>query len=98
MKPTTPEFKEKLLELSSLSEKINDGDRKKILQLMKEHSEEIEELYEENNEHWKIETADLIILCYQLLILENKDIKKVFEECFPRYDKKLRNLLKEKKV
>lgn len=64
------------------------------MQLIKAHAKEIEELYYANNEHWTIETADLIILCYELLILENKDINNVFQECLPRYDKKFRKLIK----
>jgi len=83
------EFKNKIIEISKLS---NKDDNKKILELIKEHVEEIEELYNENNEHWTIETADLIVLCYELLILENKDIDEVFKKCLPRFDIKLKGL------
>ena len=86
------EFRVKLKEISDLSNKINKGDNKKILVYIKEHIGEIEELYKENNEHWTIETADLIVLCYELLILENKDIDDVFNRCLPRFDVKLRKL------
>jgi len=86
------EFKNKIIEISKLSNKIDKGDNKKILELIKEHVEEIEELYNENNEHWTIETADLIVLCYELLILENKDIDEVFRKCLPRFDIKLKGL------
>ncbi len=86
------EFKNKIIEISKLSNKIDKGDNKKILELIKEHVEEIEELYNENNEHWTIETADLIVLCYELLILENKDIDEVFRKCLPRFDIKLKRL------
>ena len=86
------EFKEKLKEISKLSDKINKQDKNKILHLIKEHIKEIEELYKKSNEHWTIETADLIILCYELLILENKDIDEVFNKCLPRYDIKLKRL------
>jgi len=34
----------------------------------------------------------LIILCYELLILENKNIDEVFNKCLPRYDIKLKRL------
>jgi len=85
-------FKEKLREIANLSSKINKNDKNKILEFIKEHVEEIEELYKENNEHWAIETADLIVLCYELLILENKDIDEVFNRCLPRFDKKLKSL------
>ena len=86
------DFKKKLIEISKLSDKINKQDKNKILNLIKEHIKEIEELYKKSNEHWTIETADLIILCYELLILENKDIDEVFNKCLPRYDIKLKRL------
>jgi hypothetical protein len=86
------EFRIKLREISNLSKKVNKNDNKKILGLIKEHIEEIEDLYKENNEHWTVETADLIVLCYELLILENKDIDEVFNKCLPRFDVKLKKL------
>ena len=86
------DFKKKLIEISNLSYKINRRDKTKIIKLIKEHIKEIEELYNKNDEHWTIETADLIILCYELLILEKKDIDKVFNKCLPRYDVKLKRL------
>lgn len=86
------EFKNKLIEISKLSDKINKHDKNKLLDLIKEHIKEIEELYKKNKEHWTIETADLIILCYELLILENKNIDEVFNKCLPRYDIKLKRL------
>ena len=70
------------------------NDNKKIFGLIKEHIEEIEELYNGKNEHWAVEAADLIVLCYELLTLENKDIDEVFNKCLPRFDAKLRKLAK----
>jgi len=87
-----PEFKDKLKEITELSNKINKNDNRKILEMMKEHVEEIEELYTNKDEHWAIETADLIVLCYELLLLENKDIDDVFNRCLPRFDIKLKRL------
>lgn len=86
------EFKKKLIEISNLSDKINKQDKTKIIKLIKEHIKEIEERYKKNDEHWTIETADLIILCYELLILEKKDIDKVFNKCLPRYNIKFKRL------
>jgi len=94
MKTLHSEFKEKLVEISNLSSKIDNNDNTKILRLIKEHIEEIEELYYDNDEHWTVETADLIVLCYELLILKNKDIDEVFKKCLPRFDVKLNELLK----
>ena len=86
------EFKIKLKEITELSSRINKNDNRKILEMMKAHVEEIEELYRNRNEHWTIETADLIVLCYELLMLENMDIDDVFNRCLPRFDVKLTRL------
>jgi len=90
----TDKFRSTLNEITELSSKINKNDNRKILEMMKEHVEEIEERYNNNDEHWTIETADLIVLCYELLLLENKDIDDVFNRCLPRFDVKLRRLAK----
>jgi len=60
--------------------------------MMKEHVIEMEERYNNNDEHWAIETADLIVLCYELLLMEDKDIDDVFNRCLPRFDVKLKKL------
>ncbi len=92
MKTMNPEFKTKLLEITELSEKINKNDKQKILDMMKAHIEEIEERYNRSDDHWTIETADLIVLCYELLLMEKKDIDDVFDRCLPRFDVKLKRL------
>jgi len=86
------EFKEKLKEITALSNKINKNEKDKILKMMENHIEEIEERYHKRDDHWAIETADLIVLCYELLIMENKDIDDVFNKCLPRFDVKLKRL------
>ena len=92
MKTLSDDFKEKLIEITELSNRINKNDNHKILDMMKEHIVEIEERYDNKDSHWAIETADLIVLCYELLIMENKDIDDVFNRCLPRFDVKLRRL------
>jgi len=86
------EFENKLLEITELSSKINKNDNHKILEMMKEHIDEIEERYNNKDEHWAVETADLIVLCYELLLSENKDIDDIFKKCLPRFDVKLKRL------
>ena len=88
------EFKTKIEEITDLSTKINHGNNQKILEMMKDHIQEIEERYKNKDEHWSIETCDLIVLCYELLIMENYDIDDVFEKCLTRFDKKLGRLVK----
>jgi hypothetical protein len=92
MKTLYPEFKTKLLEITELSSKINKNDKQKILDMIKTHIEEIEERYNKKDDHWEIETADLIVLCYELLLMEKKDIEDVFDRCLPRFDVKLKRL------
>jgi len=93
MKTISSEFETKLLEITALSKKVNNNEKKKILKMMKNHALEIEELYNENNDHWAIETADLIVLCYEMLLMEKKDVDDVFAQCLPRFDRKLKGLL-----
>jgi len=88
------DFENKLIEIMEMSRKINHDDKKKILNMMKDHVDEIDERYNNQDEHWAIETADLIVLCYELLLMENKDIDDVFSRCLPRFDIKLKGLLK----
>lgn len=92
MQTLQDEFKNKLEDITELSNKINKNDNRKILEMIKEHVGEIAELYNDNNEHWTIETADLIVLCYELLLLENKEIDDIFNRCPPRFDIKLKGL------
>ena len=93
MKILTPDFHHKLKEITELSKKINNNEKQKIMGMMKDHVYEIRELYNDNNDHWEIETADLIVLCYELLLMENKNIDDVFSRCLPRFDVKLKGLL-----
>ena len=92
MQTLQEEFKNKLNEITALSNKIKKNDNQKILDMMKDHIEEITERYNNKDEHWAIETADLIVLCYELLMMENKDIDDVFNRCLPRFDVKLKRL------
>lgn len=95
MKSITDEFLASLENITSLSEKVNGNDKKKIFEMIKDHSIEIQELYTKQNSHWAVETADLIVLCFELLVSEDIDINKKFEMCLPRFYKKLNERLKE---
>jgi hypothetical protein len=57
--------------------------------MIKAHSEEVTKLYFLKDDHLAIETADLIILCFELLINKNKDINSFFEKSIPKFYKKL---------
>ena len=94
------EFKEEIKNITQLSAQVNEDHEQKILAMMKDHVDEIIELYNKNNEHYRIETADLIVLCFELLLLKNEDIDKLFKICLPRFYRKINNLInkREKKI
>ncbi|MBF0483107.1 MAG: hypothetical protein HQL25_00210 [Candidatus Omnitrophica bacterium] len=77
--------------------KTKGAHQKKLLQLMREHIDEIEELAAAKNKHFLIETGDLIILCFELLLENRTEIDEVIVECFGRYEKKLKSLIELKK-
>lgn len=66
----------------------------KILELIRHHIAEIEELRNKGDKHYLIETGDLIILCFELLLDNDQSIDDVLLKCFERYENKLNNLLK----
>ena len=83
-------------ELSRLyNKKLKNNHKKRLLELMKEHVEEITKLSNKNNRHYLTETGDLIILCFELLIENKVSINKVLLKCFKRYETKLPKLIKE---
>ena len=73
--------------------KLKNNHKKRLLELMKEHIEEIEELAGKNNKHYLTETGDMIILCFELLIENNVSIDKTLLRCFKRYETKLTELI-----
>lgn len=93
MQTINDDFKSKLKEITDLTKKIKNDDRKKIIDMMKDHVYEIEDRYNNKDDHWAIETCDLIVLCYELLISEEKDIDETFSKCLPRFDVKLKKLI-----
>lgn len=93
-----PDLKNKIQQITILSMKVNNNDRQKLIDMIKHHSEEIEELYQNHNDHWAIETADLIILCFELLMVDRQNIDDIFTQALPRFDKKLNLLLQQRKM
>jgi transposase len=92
MKVLQEEFLQKLKEITKLSMKVNDNDAEKILTMIRSHSFEISDLYHKKDDHYSIETADLIVLCFELILIGNKNIDDVFARCLPRFDEKLNRL------
>ena len=94
MRVLDDDFKREVKSITQLSAQVNEHHEKKILTMMKDHVDEIIELYERDNDHYQIETADLIVLCFELFILKNVDIDTIFTKCLPRFYKKLNKLKK----
>jgi len=72
----TNELIEKIKKIEKLSVQCQ-GDKERnnnfLLNTIKEHAEEIEELFNKNDTHYQKETADMIILCLEFLISNNID-------------------------
>lgn len=73
--------------------KKNHNDR--LLEMMRHHIDEIEELFRKGDKHSFVEAGDLIILCCELLLENNQDVDKMLVQCFKRFETKLNGLLEE---
>lgn len=87
----------RIKEIHHLSQKfnamVNKPHQDRLLELMHKHIDEITELAENKNPHYLIETGDLLILCFELLLEGKADIDEVTEKCFGRYERKLSELM-----
>lgn len=59
---------EEIEKLSAECQGNNNNNNKFLLKTIKEHANEIEELFNKKDIHYQKETADMIILCLELLI------------------------------
>lgn len=71
--------------------------QRRLLELMRKHVDEIEELAGQGEAHYLVETGDLLILCYELLLEGSASIDEMTVKCFGRYEKKLGELIEEVK-
>ncbi len=67
--------------------------QERLLELMRHHVDEIEDLARQGNEHYLVETGDLLILCCELLLEGKASVNGVTKTCFGRYEKKLQELI-----
>jgi phosphoribosyl-ATP pyrophosphohydrolase len=91
---------EKIKKLNDISFKLNGGRKETVsytLESIKEHAEEISQLFSANNEHWAIETGDLMIHCMKMLLMNGFDLNEMFDKCRDRFESKITKLLKIKK-
>jgi hypothetical protein len=92
--------KEKIRRVHALSEEYNGKDRphtEVLLELVKKHAEEIEELYNQGDEQFGVEVGDLLILCHELLLEHGKDPDQVMDLCYGRYMNKLAELIEKRR-
>ncbi|MBU0468954.1 MAG: hypothetical protein KKD07_08765 [Candidatus Omnitrophica bacterium] len=77
------------------NEKAGKEHNQRLLELIRHHVEEIKELNDANDRHFLVETGDLAVLCFELMLEHQESIDDIMLKCFDRYDKKLASLLNE---
>ena len=86
-----------LRNIHQLSKKCNGRSKgrhlAKLLELTEKHIDEILFLYKKKDPHYLVETGDLLILCFEILIENKQDVHGVMELCFKRYEDKLKQLI-----
>lgn len=92
MKVLSDDFKQQVVEIMHLSKKVNGNDSSKILDMICKHAEEISQLYSQNDNHWRMETADLLVLCCELLLMHNQNVDDIVTRCLPRFYNKLHRI------
>lgn len=70
------------------------NDSNKIIEMMKHHTNEIEELFSKEDKHYSVETGDLLILALELLIMEGYSVEEILNKCYDRFEEKLKRLKK----
>ena len=69
----------------------------KLLSLMRKHVDEIEDLYQDKDKHFLIETGDLAVLCLEMFLENKVSADDIMVHCFNRYQEKLKSLIKKRK-
>jgi hypothetical protein len=68
-----------------------------LLELMAEHTPEIKERYNAGDEHYLIETADVIVMALEIIQESGKSVDEILSRCYARFHKKLPRLIGELK-
>ena len=66
----------------------------RLLTLMRQHVCEIGDLQVRQDPHFLVETGDLLILCWELLLEHKISPDKIFLKCCGRHEKKLDGLIR----
>lgn len=95
----TSQARQRLGQIHALSSRLNAlegrAHRQRLMELVRHHVQEIDELAQGQDPHHIVETGDLLILCFELLLESGADIDAVAHRCFERYDKKLTGLIQQ---
>jgi len=76
-----------------LNRLLNKDHAHALLAMMEEHVDEIKELRNKKDKHYLIETGDLIVLCLELIKEAKQSPDAVLFKCYPRFHKKLLQLI-----
>lgn len=94
--------RKKIRDIHALSldfnEKKGNSHERVMLDLMREHVLEIEQLYALGDKHYLVETGDLLILCLELLAEAKTDPDLIMDRCYNRYNKKISGLIEKDKL
>lgn len=91
-KTFTKYSRNEILDIHALSDKRNASGAAhadKLIEMIKKHALEIEELLELKDPHCSVETGDLIVLCLEMLIEKGADPDEVMRKCYKRFRDKL---------
>ncbi len=87
---------QRLKAIHALSQRYNEKEgvphTQRLLELMRHHVVEIQELLALEDKHALVETGDLLILCVELLLEYGVSPDEMLNVCMGRYEKKLGEL------
>jgi hypothetical protein len=79
-----------------LNRMLNKDHARALLEMIKEHADEITGLHAKQDKHYLVETGDLIVLCLELIKEAKQSPDAVLFKCYPRFHKKLSRLIKDR--
>ncbi len=96
----TNEAVESINKIIEISFELNNGKKERtsfVLESIKHHSDEINQLFSAKDPHWAVETGDLMIHCMEILLMYGFDLNEMFDKCSNRFENKISKLLREKR-
>lgn len=81
-----------------LNRLLNRNHARVLMDMIREHADEIKELHDKKDKHYLIETGDLIVLCLELIKEARQSPDAVLSKCYPRFHKKLSLLIRDQEL